>query len=299
MKILVTGGSGLVGTSLKKFLPNAVYVSSKDYNLYESTEVSAMYQDIQPTHVIHLAGKVGGVVDNMAHPVEFFVVNILMNTLMIKEAYRFGVSRFVGTLSSCCYPGTVDSYPMKEEVLFDGPPPKTNNTYGVSKRAMATQIEAYNQQFGTKYSYVIPCNIYGEHGSNEGNNGHFIASLMEKIYTAEKQGEDIVLMGDGKPLRQHLYVDDFAKILKGVIDRDITDSFNIAPQENLSIKEIADIAVKDMDVSIKFDPSMPSGQYRKDADTTLFRSIFPDFEFTPLSIGLKKCYEYYKTNKTS
>ena len=161
MKILVTGGSGLVGQSLQKFIPDAIYLSSKDYDLTTEIGVKNMYLKYKPEVVIHLAAKVGGILDNIKNPAEYYTENVLMNTLLVEYARRMNVKRFLGVLSTCIFPDVMEKYPMKEEDLHSGPPTLTNFSYGYAKRSLAVQIEAYNKQYNTKYQYLTPCNLYG------------------------------------------------------------------------------------------------------------------------------------------
>ena len=244
MKIVVTGGSGLVGKNLRKILPNAIYLSSKDYDLTLEKDVIKMYNDLKPDYIVHLAAKVGGIIDNINNPAIYFTDNVMMNTLLVKYAYLNNVKRFMAILSTCIYPDKVNNYPMTEDMLHIGPPTSTNFSYGYAKRSLAVQIDSYNQQYGTKYNYLIPCNLYGI-GDKDGDNSHFVAALIKKIKDANiNKNDKIILYGDGTPLRQFLYVDDFCQIIKYVIDNDITESFNVSTYENLSIKEIAEIALE-------------------------------------------------------
>lgn len=146
-KILVTGGSGLVGKYLKKILPDAIYVSSKDYDLTTEDGVKLMFLQNKPDVVIHLAARVGGIIDNLNHPAEYFTQNVMMNTLIVEYSRRFNVKKFIGVLSTCIYPDTAKKYPMDESMLHEGPPTITNFSYGYSKRSMGAQIDAYNQQY--------------------------------------------------------------------------------------------------------------------------------------------------------
>lgn len=295
MKIVVTGGSGLVGSHLKQILPNAIYLSSKDYNLTSEIDVEKMYLELKPDYVVHLAAKVGGIMDNINNPAVYFTDNIMMNTLLVKYAYLNNVKRFMGILSTCIYPDKVDKYPMTEDMLHIGPPTLTNFSYGYAKRSLAVQIDSYNQQYGTKYNYLIPCNLYGI-GDKDGDNSHFVASLIKKIKDANINKHDkIILYGDGTPLRQFLYVDDFCRIIKYVIDNDITDSFNVSTYENLSIKQIAEIALDACDskhLKIEWDRTKPNGQYRKDVSINKMKSII-NINITPLKDGIKKIYDSY------
>lgn len=295
MKIVVTGGSGLVGKNLRKILPSAIYLSSKDYDLTLEKDVIKMYSDLKPDYIIHLAAKVGGIMDNINNPAVYFTDNIIMNTLLVKYAYLNNVKRFMGILSTCIYPDKVDKYPMTEDMLHIGPPTLTNFSYGYAKRSLAVQIDSYNQQYGTKYNYLIPCNLYGI-GDKDGDNSHFVAALIKKIKDANINKHDkIILYGDGTPLRQFLYVDDFCRIIKYVIDNDITDSFNVSTYENLSIKQIAEIALDACDskhLKIEWDRTKPNGQYRKDVSIIKMKNII-DMNITPLKEGIKKIYNSY------
>ena len=296
--ILVTGGDGLVGDALKKIIPDAIFITEHDFDLTHESDVMRMYNILRPERVIHLAARVGGIVDNENHPAKYLDDNILMNTLMVKYAYKNNIARFMGILSSCAYPDIATEYPMKENTMHTAPPCPSNFTYAMSKRIIANQIDAYNKEYLTKYNYIIPCNIYGKRENSNIKMNHFIASLIKKVHEAVKNGhKEISLMGDGTNLRQHLYVGDFVRVIKMMIDNDITKSFNIAPPENLSIRTIAEILTKKMNIGIRFD-NMAHGQYRKDIDVTLFKSLIPDFEFTPLEIGLLNCYDYYEKNQS-
>lgn len=294
MKIVVTGGTGLVGSNLKKILPDAIYLSSSDYDLTSENDVRNMYDQLKPDCVIHLAARVGGIMDNIKYPAEYFTQNVLMNTLLVEYARVYNVKRFIGILSTCIYPDISEEYPLTESMLHNGPPTPTNFSYGYAKRCLAVQIDSYNKQYGTNYNYLIPCNLYGV-GDKDGENSHFVTALIKKIYEANRNNENnITLYGDGTPIRQFLLVDDFCKIIKYVIDNDIYDSFNVATEEVLTIKEIADIAIKvtGSKLGIIWDTSKPNGQFRKDVSVNKMKSII-DINITPINEGIKKVYNYY------
>ena len=299
MKILVTGGSGMVGKSLKKYLPDATYVSSQNYALTSEIQVSRMFNDIQPDAVIHLAARVGGIIDNITYPADYFDENITMNTLVLKYTQQYEVKRFIGILSTCIYPDIVESYPITEDMLHLGPPAKTNFSYGYAKRALAVQIDAYNQQYGTQYQYLTPCNLYGEY-DKYGNNSHFIAALIKKIHNAKVNNENkIILFGDGSPLRQFIHSDDLAYVIKYCLDNDIYDNMNIAIDENLSISEMAQIALKACNaehIKIEYDATKPNGQYRKDVSSEILKSKIPSFSPINLHDGIKQTYNYLIEN---
>ena len=296
-KILVTGGSGLVGNYLKKYLPNAIYLSSKEFDLTTEEGVKRMYLKHRPEIVIHLAAKVGGIIDNISKPAEYYTQNVMMNTLLVDYAKKLNVKRFIGILSTCIFPDVMETYPMREEDLHLGPPTLTNFSYGYAKRSMAVQIDAYNKQYGTQYQYLTPCNLYGVGDKDHETNSHFITALVKKIFDAKQNNEDsITLYGDGTPLRQFMFAEDFAKVIYEVITNDIYDNFNVAGEENLSIKEMANIALQACDaenLQIKWDTNKPNGQYRKDVSIEKLKSLLPDFSPLKLSEGIKMVYNSY------
>jgi len=292
MRIVVTGGSGLVGKHLQEILPDAFYLSSKDCDLTDIKKVRWMISSYTPDVVIHLAAKVGGIQDNLKYPADYFDDNILINTNIVKVCKEYNVKRFIGILSTCIYPSVVDNYPMIEEDLFIGPPPPSNFSYGYAKRCLAVQIDAYNKQFNTEYNYLIPCNLYGDYDNlhNE-NKMHFITALLNKI---RKSKDNLLhLLGTGKPLRQFMYAGDLAKIIKKVVEDNITESFNVAPDFNYSIDEMAKIAleVTEKNYEIVYDRPDLDGQFRKDVSNKKLLKIFPDFKFTSLKEGLKQVYD--------
>ena len=289
----------MVGRSLKQYLPNAIYLSSKDYNLTSEYDVNKMFETLKPNVVIHLAAKVGGIIDNITKPAEYFDDNVLMNTLLLKYSLKYNVDRFIGILSTCVYPDEVKNYPMVESDLHLGPPTKTNFSYGYAKRSLAVQIDAYNQQYNTKYQYLTPCNLYGEY-DKYGDNSHFIAALIKKIHNAKVNNhEKIILFGDGTPLRQFMHSDDLAYVIKYCLDNNIYDNMNVAINENLSISEMTQIALKACDaehIEIEYDTTKPNGQYRKDVSVNLLKENIPLFDPIDLYDGIKKTYNYLIKN---
>lgn len=299
--ILVTGGSGMVGRSLQEIMPNADYYSSNHLNLLNERAVEFHMKRKKYDTVIHLAAKVGGIIDNINKPAEYFEKNLIMNTNILKWSKNTGVKRFIGILSTCIYPDKVDEYPMTEEMLHIGPPTPTNFSYGYAKRCLAVQIDSYNKQYGTQYQYLTPCNLYGEY-DKWGENSHFVAALIKKIMIADREGKKTVnLFGTGSPLRQFMYSNDLARIIKHCIKEDITENFNVATKENLSIKEIAELAlgvIKPKHVkNFEFDTTKPDGQYRKDVSIDKLENIIPHFEFTTITEGIKQTYIKIKDKK--
>ena len=304
IELLITGGSGLVGHALQNIHPDAIYVGSKDYDLTKEKDVKAMFEKHRPSQVIHLAAKVGGIFDNMNHPADFIYQNVLMNSYIVHYAYRYNVKKFIAILSNCAYPDIAKKYPMTEDQLHEGLPTTTNLAYGYSKRLLDIQIKSYRRQYKCNFSSVIPCSVYGPYDKFEENKSHFLAALIKKIYNANKTNtKTIKLLGTGKPLRQYIYSEDLAKVLLLLFNSyDEEEPVNIAPRENLSIKEIAEIALRathSSDLTIEFDISSPDGQYRKDLSNNKLFNTIGNFEFTPLSKGIKKTYEWFKEKEES
>jgi len=293
-KILVTGGSGLVGRYLKQIMPDAYYISSNDYDLTREHEVESLFKKNKFKTVIHLAARVGGIHHNIKEPVKYFEENILMNTLILKYSYKNGVKYFLTLLSSCIYPDKVKKFPIKEKNLFEGAPHESLFSYSYAKRSMAVQIDAYNKKFKTNYNYIIPCNLYGEFDKFGDIEGHFVGALIEKIIEAKKNKKNYIsLFGDGTPKRQFMHAKDLAKIIKLSIDNKITENFNVATNENYSVKKIAQLALKACnfkEAKISFDKNMPNGQMRKDIDISKLKKLFPKFKPIKLVDGIKQVY---------
>lgn len=292
MKLLVTGGTGLVGTYLQKYI-DGIYLNSSDYNLTKEEQVVAMYEKYRPDTVIHLAAKVGGIMDNIAHPFEYYEDNLLMNTYVVKYARQFKVNKFIGALSSCIYPDVVERYPLVEEDLHKDLPNENNFGYGYAKRVLGCHIDIAKKQ-GLNYSYIIPSNLYGEFEHGDVSRKHFVGALLEKIHTAKQQGHDsITLFGDGTPLRQFTFAKDIAEILELIVKYDVKENLNVSTASNLSIDFMAREALEatnSTDLRIIYDMSKPNGQMRKDIDTTKFKNIFSNYEFTPYIKGIKQTY---------
>ncbi len=293
MKILVTGGSGLVGKHLKDVLPDATYLSSKDVNLLHIESVDNIIGTNKPDIVVHLAARVGGVLDNITYPVEYLEENTLMTTNLLRVCHRHDVNRVIAISSTCVYPDVMEEYPMKEKELFKGPPPSDNFAYAMSKRLMSTQIDSYKKQYGRNWSYLIPCNLYGEYDKYEEHHSHFISALIKKIYEADDKVE---VWGTGKPLRQFMYAGDLAEVIKYIIENNIVDNFNVAPDYVYSIDDMTKIGIEACGKShleITYDNTKPDGQYRKDVDSSKLLSVLDGFEFTSLRDGISKVYKDY------
>jgi len=295
--ILVTGGTSTIGKHLKEFYPDAKYISSSMVDLTRQDEVEKMFKDIKPTIVIHLAATVGGIQDNINYPDRYLEENVLMNTLVTRQAAKTGVKKFIGILSTCIYPDKLsdNQYPMTEDMLHLGPPTPTNFGYGYSKRLLGVQIDTYKRKYNLQYSYITPCNLYSEHDNfhNDGK-AHFVTALLQKIKTAvDTNSTELNLFGTGNPLRQFIHSRDVARVINRCITSDLYENFNIADSECLSIKELAESALRALDINLdlKFDISKPDGQYRKDVSNKKLLEYFPDFEFTSFDDGIRLVYE--------
>ena len=296
-KIIVTGGSGMVGKSLQEIMPNAIYLSSKECNLLNLEETIEFFNQEKPTTIVHIAGRVGGILENLKYPVDFLEENIYINTNLCKAAHIAETKNLIGVLSTCIYPEHAKNYPMTEDQLYNGPPPIQNFSYAYAKRCMAIQIDSYVHQYNKKnWCYVIPCNLYGEDDKFKYERSHYVSSLIDKIYNS-KDGK-VHLLGTGKPLRQFMYAGDLALAIKSLIEKDIFQNVNIANDEVCSIKEIAEIALKAVgkeDLEIIFSGiEIEDGNYRKDVSSEKLKNLLGGFEFTSLSEGIKKVYNIYK-----
>ena len=187
MSTIITGGTGLVGKYLQKYI-DGIYLSSQDFNLTKESEVIKMFETHKPKVIIHLAARVGGILENINKPFEYFEDNVLMNTYLLKYSREYKIEKLLGTLSSCAYPDVSNHYPLLEEDLHIGVPNENNFGYGYSKRLMGVQIEMF-QRKGYNYSYIIPNNLYGEYETGDISKKHFIGALLEKIKNASPEAK--------------------------------------------------------------------------------------------------------------
>ena len=298
-KVLVTGGHGFVGTRLQLQRPDWVYMSSKDCDITDSKKLKSFLNKQKPDAIVHLAAHVGGIKESTENQSQFYYLNSLINLNLIHQAYEAGVKRVLSCLSTCCFPDTNDTYPMTEKDFMKGEPTETNYCYGVAKRGLYVQSKWYTKEYNVLYNTFTPSNIYGPGNNSTLQRGHLISSMIKKFDKA-KEGQDIVFWSDGRPLRQHLYVDDLAYLIPEMLNNHETDlPLIVAPEENLSIKEIIQTfqSIYPKKVNFRFNNSL-SGQYRKDASSKELLKIVPEFKFTTLKEGLKKTLEWYNKNST-
>jgi GDP-L-fucose synthase len=296
--VVVSGGTGFIGARLKNHRPKWTYLSSRDYDLLNKEECNQMFKEHQPDAIIHLAAKVGGIKENANNQASFYYENIMINTNILECAHRNNVKRTLSSLSTCAFPDVVSKYPFLEEDLFKGPPAKTNFSYGYTKRALHVQAVSYRKQYGLNYSTFCPSNIYGPGDNFNSESSHFIPALIKKIAEA-KEGDTLELWGTGTPLRQQLYIDDLVEIIPLLLEKHNSDMpIIVAPNENLSISEMANILHKNVKKNVKIVyNNRLDGQFRKDGSNKKLLKLLGGFNFTKFEDGVTKTYEWYKQNK--
>ena len=295
IKVLVTGGSGFLGTRLKLKNPDWVYISSKEVDLTVYDECINLFKKYTPDAIIHLAAKVGGIKENSENPAEFFDTNVLINTNVLKAAQETGIKRVLSSLSTCTFPDVVDTYPFTEEDILSGPPAITNRAYGFAKRALYIQTLAYREQYGVNYSCFCPSNIYGPNDNFDLESSHFVPALIRKLHESE-EGDSLEFWGTGNPRRQQLYIDDLADIIPILLEKHNTGlPIIVAPFENLRIADLIAITLKatESQRTITFNKNL-DGQLRKDGSNENLMKLLPDdFKFTPFNEGVKNTYTWY------
>jgi GDP-L-fucose synthase len=292
-KLLVTGSNGLVGSVI-----NADIKVGKEYDLRNIEVTNQMFLKHKPTHVIHCAGKVGGLGANMNYKGEFFYDNIMINTNVIESARKNNVERLISFLSTCIFPNDID-YPLTEKKIHLGEPNFTNYPYAYAKRMSDIQIRAYREQYGIKYSSVIPTNIYGPNDKFSLEQGHVIPMLIHKLYLSLINKTDFVVWGSGKPLREFIFSKDVAKLAEWAIyNYDESEPIIFSTSEEISIRDLVDLLVKEFNFKGKviFDSDKPDGQLRKPSDNSKLLSYLPDFKFTPIEEGLKETVSWFLEN---
>mgnify|MGYP001594517035 CR=1 FL=1 len=308
-RTLVTGGSGLVGTQFNG--DNYIKISSKDYDLriqkdvdylFEIMTSSSRFNNHKPIDsVIHCAGKVGGVANNMNHKGEFFYDNIMINTNIIEACRKYNIKKLVCFLSTCIFPDNIE-YPLTEKKIHLSEPHFSNDAYAYAKRMADIQIRAYNEQYGLNYTSIIPSNIYGINDYFNIENGHVIPSLIHKCYLAKQKNTDFEIWGNGEALREFIYSKDVAKLTEWVLNNyNDKESLILSNSTETSIKDISYIIAKEMEFKgdITFNTTKPNGQHRKPSDNSKLMSLLPDFKFTPIELGIKETIKWFKENYPS
>lgn len=305
MKILITGGSGLVGSALRKRLDNTnhecVYLCSSDYDLTNYDACVECFSKHRPEIVIHLAANVGGLFKNLNHKAEMFESNMMMNMNVLKMCHLYDVYKCVSCLSTCIFPNET-LYPINETMLHNGPPHYSNDAYAYAKRMLDVQSRAYYEQYNQMFVSVIPTNIYGPHDNFHLEDSHVIPALIHQCYLAKSEDRPFVVKGSGKPLRQFIYSDDLAALIEEVVFNytDIEPIILSVPEEaEISIGALATIISNKMgyEHNLHFDQHFSDGQYKKTADNTkLTKWLSSPFEFTPIEVGLDKTIDWFIEN---
>ncbi|MDS3860760.1 GDP-L-fucose synthase [Thermosynechococcaceae cyanobacterium BACA0444] len=301
-KILVTGGAGFLGQLVVKQLlqagaskDNILIPRSKQYDLrsLEACQAVVKDQDI----VIHLAAHVGGIGLNREKPGELFYDNLIMGTQLIHTAYQARVQKFVCVGTICAYP-KFTPVPFKEENIWDGYPEETNAPYGVAKKALLVQLQAYRQQYGFNGIYLLPVNLYGPGDNFDPRSSHVIPALIRKVYEAQIRGDaEIPVWGDGSPTREFIYGDDAARgIVMGTVAYDDSEPVNLGTNFEISIKDLVELIVELMEFKgkIVWQPDQPNGQPRRCLDTERAKAAFGFTAQMDLRQGLKNTIDWYR-----
>ena len=294
-KLLVTGGNGLVGSAI-----DANIKIGREIDLINPHLTYQAFDKHKPTHVIHCAGKVGGVGGNMKYKGEYFYDNIMINTNVIESARRVGVKNLVCFLSTCVFPDDIE-YPLTEKKIHLGEPHSSNYPYAYAKRMADIQIRAYREQYGVNYTSVIPTNIYGPNDNFSLEHGHVMPMLIHKLFMAKETKTDFIVWGSGKPLREFIFSKDVAKLAEWALDNyNEIEPIIFSPSSEISIFDLVDLLVKEFNFKGKviFDNTKPDGQFRKPSDNSKLKSYLPNFEFTPIEEGLKETVEWFIKNYT-
>ena len=304
MKLLITGGTGLVGSAINAILNDDKYekiiLSSRECDLTDYNSTYEFFKKIKPDYVIHLAANVGGLFKNMNFKVDMLEKNILINYNVLKCSHIFKVKKLVGCLSTCIFPNKT-TYPINEKMLHDGPPHNSNDAYAYAKRLLEIHCKAYQEQYNDNFVCVIPTNIYGPNDNYSLDDGHVIPALIHRCFLSKKNGEKFIVRGTGKPLRQFIFSEDLAKLIIWVLEKyNNKDSIilSVGEEDEVSIGDVAREIAKNYNYEemMEYDSSFSDGQYKKTADNSKLIDLIKNFEFTPIKIGIKKSVEWFIKN---
>tara|TARA_R110002110_G_scaffold259297_1_gene475012 strand:- start:1405 stop:2349 length:945 start_codon:yes stop_codon:yes gene_type:complete len=269
-RILITGGTGMLGQAFEKAPKGCeiIKVGTSQWDLTRYDETLEMFREIRPTACIHLAAKVGGVKANIDNVADFCTDNLFINTNVLKAANSTGVKKVLSLLSTCIYPDNA-SYPLTEDQIHAGRPHVSNFGYAYAKRMLDVQSRAYRQQYGCNFITAVPNNLFGPNDNYDLNNSHVIPAIMRKMHEAKVNNKNVVLWGDGTPLREFTYSKDLADILLFLLEHyDEPEPINIGNTKEYSIKEVAEMIaeITGFTGEIVWDILKPSGQHRKPSD---------------------------------
>ena len=313
-RLLVSGGAGFLGSfvveKLKERGCKDIFVPrSKDFDLVEMNAVKRVFMDSRPDIVIHLAARVGGIGANRDNPGKFFYDNLIMGVQMMEVGRQVGIEKFVALGTICAYP-KFTPVPFKEEDLWNGYPEETNAPYGLAKKMLLVQAQAYRQQYGFNAIYLLPVNLYGP-GDNFGpESSHVIPALIKKIFDAmyepdkpdkqKKPHEPITVWGTGKATREFLYVEDAAEaIILATEKYNKPDPVNIGAGFEISINDLVELIAKlaGFKGEIVWDTTKPDGQPRRMLDTSKAEREFGFKAKTPFEEGLRKTIDWYISSR--
>jgi GDP-L-fucose synthase len=305
-RVVVTGGSGFLGSHVVekfKYMGSTVLVPTVEgYDLRRRENISHMLKDMQPQVIIHLAAVCGGIGANMAQPARFFYDNLVMGAELIDMANTYGIEKFVQVGTVCAYPKN-PPLPFKEEDLWNGYPEETNAPYGLAKKALLVQCQAYRAQYGMNAIYLLPVNLYGERDNFDLHSSHVMPALIRKCFEAKLKGADsITVWGTGKASREFLYAGDCAEALYLATERyNSPEPINLGSGSEVTMRDLVELIKKAVgfEGKIVYDSSKPDGQPRRCLDVSKAISAFGFRARTSLEEGIRKTVEWYTTNHSS
>ena len=305
-RVVVTGGAGFLGSAVLDRLrargyQDIVVPRSKKYDLRDQEAIIRLYRDAKPQVVIHLAAVVGGIGANRANPGRFFYDNAIMGIQLMEHARRSGIDKFVAVGTICAYPKFA-SVPFKEEELWNGYPEETNAPYGLAKKMMLVQAQAYRAQYGFNAIYLLPVNLYGPRDNFDLESSHVIPALIRKCVEAkENNDEQIVLWGDGSPTREFLYVEDAAEAIVMATERyNGSEPVNLGTGEEIPIKSLAQMIAREVGFSgsIVWDTTKPNGQPRRCLDVSRAQQYFGFRAQCGLREGIAETVAWFITHRS-
>jgi len=305
-RVIVTGGAGFLGRPIIKLLRRKgckkIFIPrSKEYDLRKLSAIKRLFRNTRPDTIIHLAASVGGIGANRENPGKFFYDNLIMGIQLIEAARLYGIGKIILVGTICAYP-KFTKIPFKEEDLWNGYPEETNAPYGLAKKMLLVQSQAYRQQYNMNSIYLLPVNLYGP-GDNffPQYSSHVIPAVIKKCVDAkENGGNSITVWGTGKPTREFLYVDDAARAIILASEKyDKSDPVNIGAGFEISIKDLVQeiVELTDFKGKVVWDKSKPDGQPRRCLDVSRAKKEFGFEAKTGLKAGLRKTIQWYKEHR--
>jgi GDP-L-fucose synthase len=303
--VLVTGGAGFVGRAVLREMAArgvgpVVAPSSSDFDLTRPDDVAAMFDKVQPRMVVHLAARVGGIGANRRVPADLYLANLLMGTYVIEEARLAGTPKTVVVGTICSYPKFAPP-PFQETSLWDGYPEETNAPYGVAKKALLVHAQANRAQWGQNVIYLMPTNLYGPGDKFHPSVSHVIPALIKKCVDAIEQGRDeIEVWGTGTASREFLYVDDAARGIVAAAERyDGGEPVNLGSGEEVLVRRLAEMVaeVTGFEGHLRWDPTQPDGQPRRQLDTSQAAERFGFRASTSMREGLQETVRWYLASR--